>query len=138
MRWTLGVQSALEAGDVMPPFPTTVAATSEGTDPSLENDRSERGQLERGDAALGSTESRQITGGRGATLGALCIYCGRALENSVGDSEVGHLWAENSVGDSEVGHLWATITCVDGEFVHASFILHRGERLACRRTDPRP
>ena len=30
----------------MPPFPTAVAATSERTDPSLENNRSERGQLE--------------------------------------------------------------------------------------------
>ena len=77
----------------MPPFPTAVAATSERTDPSLENNRSERGQLEQRVADLGSTEGRQTTEGRDATLGALCIYCGRALEDSVGDSEVGHLWA---------------------------------------------
>ena len=30
-RWTLSVQSALEVGDALPPFPTVVAATSEGT-----------------------------------------------------------------------------------------------------------
>ena len=35
----------------MPSFPTAVAATSEGTNPSLESDRSKRGQLEQGGAA---------------------------------------------------------------------------------------
>ena len=68
----------------MPPFPTA-AATSEGADPL------ERSKLEQGGAALGSTESRQTTRRRDATLGALCIYCGPALEDCVGDSEVGHL-----------------------------------------------
>ena len=42
-RWTLGAQRALEAGDALPPFPTVVASTPEGTDPSLENDRLARG-----------------------------------------------------------------------------------------------
>ena len=92
-RRTLGVQSAMGSGSATPPFLTAVVAMFERTDPSLENDRSERGQLEQRVAALGSTEGRYTKEGRDATLEALCIYCGRALENSVGDSEVGHLWA---------------------------------------------
>ena len=61
-------------------------------------------------------------GGRDATQGALCIYCSRALENSV--------------GGSEVGHLWATITCAHGEFVYAACMLDRAERFACGHIDP--
>ena len=45
-KWTLSVRSALVAGDALPPFPTAVAATPEGTDPAPENDRLARGQLE--------------------------------------------------------------------------------------------
>ena len=43
MRWTRDVQSALEVSDALPPFPTVVAATPEGTDLALENDRLARG-----------------------------------------------------------------------------------------------
>ena len=121
-RWTLGVQNAVEAGDVIPPFPKAVATTPERTDLSLENNRSERGQLEQRDAALGFTESRQTMGSRNTTQGALSIYCGRALENFV--------------EDSEFGYLWATFTCAHGEFVHATCMLDRAERLACGHTDP--
>ena len=46
-RWTLGVQSVLEAGDAMPPFPTAVAVTSEGTDPSLRTTGQQGGSLNR-------------------------------------------------------------------------------------------
>ena len=66
---------------------------------------------------MGSPESCQTTGDWDATLRALCIYCGRALENSG--------------GVSQVDHLWATTTIADGEFVHASCMLDRAERLAC-------
>ena len=63
MRWTRDVQSALEVNDVLPPFPTVVAATPEGTVPALENDRLARGLFELGDAAaLDFPESRQTTG----------------------------------------------------------------------------
>ena len=48
---------------MLPPFPTVVAATPEGTVPALENDRLARGLFEQGDAAaLDSPESRQTTG----------------------------------------------------------------------------
>ena len=90
---TLGVQRAMGAGSATPPFLTAVAAMFERTDPSLENDLSGRGPFEQRVAALGFTEGHQTTEGRDATLGALCIYYGCALENSAGDSEVGHLWA---------------------------------------------
>ena len=107
---------------MIPPFPKAVATTPERTDLSLENNRSERGQLEQRDAALGFTESRQTMGSRNTTQGALSIYCGRALENFV--------------EDSEFGYLWATFTCAHGEFVHATCMLDRAERLACGHTDP--
>ena len=123
-RWTLSVQSALEAGDVLPPLSAAVVASLEGTDSSLEDDRSADRQLEQGDAVLGSTESRQATGSRGATLVALYIYCGRALDDFG--------------GESEFDHLWATTTCAHGEFVLASCMLDRAERLACGHTDPWP
>ena len=109
---------------MIPPFPMAVATTPERKDLSLENDRSERGQLDQRDAALGSTESRQTMGGTDITLGIICIYCGRGLENSV--------------GDSEVGHLWSTIACAHGEYVHATCMLDRTERLACGHADPQP
>ena len=49
--------------DGLPSFPTVVAATPEGTDSALENDRLARGLFEQGDAAaLDSPESRQTTG----------------------------------------------------------------------------
>ena len=38
--WTLGVQSALERGDALPPFSTAVTATPERTDLALEIDLS--------------------------------------------------------------------------------------------------
>ena len=95
-------------------FATAVAATPKGTDPSLENDRSATGQLEQGSTVLRSTESRHTTGDRGATLGALCIFCGLAPENSGGDSEVGCMWTTN--------------TCAHREFVHASGMLDRAKR----------
>ena len=68
---------------MIPPFPMAVATTPERKDLSLENDRSERGQLDQRDAALGSTESRQTMGGTDITLGIICIYCGRGLELSL-------------------------------------------------------
>ena len=37
-RWTLGVRSALEAGDALSSFSTAMAATPERTDRTLEND----------------------------------------------------------------------------------------------------
>ena len=94
---------------MVPPFPTAVAATPERTDLPLENNRSERGQLEQRDASLGSTESRQILGGRDATLGALRIYCGRDLETSVGDADPGLRVTAVGLGwmpdDGEIGWL---------------------------------
>ena len=92
MRWTRDVQSALEVSDALPPFPTVVSATPEGTDPALENDRVVRGLFGQGDAtALDSPESRQTTGDRDARLGVLCTYCGRALQDSSGHAAVDHL-----------------------------------------------
>ena len=89
IRWTRDVQAALELSDALPPFPTVVATTPEGTDPALENDRLARG---RGDAAaLDSPESRQTTGDRDVRLGVLCTYCGRALQDSSGHAAVDHL-----------------------------------------------
>ena len=80
MRWTRDDQSALEVSDGLPPFPTVVAPTPEGTDPTLENERLARGLFGRRDAAaLDSPQSRQTTGDRDARLGVLCTYCGQAL-----------------------------------------------------------
>ena len=59
IRWTHDVQSALEVSDALPPFPTVVAVTPEGTGPALENDQLARGLFGQGDAtALDSPESR--------------------------------------------------------------------------------
>ena len=80
MRWTRHVQSALEVSGALPLFQMVVAATPEGTDPALENDRLARGLFGQGDAAsLDSPQSRQTTGDRDARLGVLCTYeyCGR-------------------------------------------------------------
>ena len=124
-RWTLGVRSALEVADALPPFPTAVAATPEGMDPALENGRLARGQLEQAGSALGPTGRRETTeDGDAAPRGALCIYCRRALHNFG--------------GDSEVGHSWSTITCDHGEFVHAACMLDHAECLGCGHTDPQP
>ena len=79
---TFGVQSALERSDALPHFWTVVIATLERTDSAQEIDLSERGQLERGGAALGVTEGGQTARNRGASL---CIYCGRDLEDATGD-----------------------------------------------------
>ena len=38
IRWALGVRHELEAGDVLPPFPTETADTLEVVDPGLEGD----------------------------------------------------------------------------------------------------
>ena len=114
MRWTRDVQSALEVSDALPPLPTLVAATPEGTDPALENDRLARELFGQEDAAaLGSPESRQTTGDRDARLGVLCTYCGRALQDSS--------------GHAGVDHLWSIIPCAHGEFVHAGCMLDRAE-----------
>ena len=43
-RWTLGVRNALEAGDVLPPFPTAVTDTPGGAGPALENEPLVRGR----------------------------------------------------------------------------------------------
>ena len=120
-RWTLGAQSALERGGVLPPFSTAVTDTPEGTDSALESDLSERGRLEPGGVALGVTEGGQTAGNRGTSL---CTYCRRALEDSAGGSTV----------DS----LWACISCPHGEQVHASCMLDRAERLASGHADPQP
>ena len=122
MRWTRDVQSALEVSDALPPFPTVVAATPEGTDPALENDRLARGLFGQGDAA--ALESRQTTGDTDARLGVLCTYCGRVLQDS----------SEHAGAD----HLWSIIPCAHGQFVHVGCMLDRTERLACGHTDPRP
>ena len=125
IRWTRDVQAALELSDALPPFPTVVATTPEGTDPALENDRLARGLFGQGDAAaLDSRESRQTTGARDARLGVLRTYCGRVLQDSS--------------GHSRVDHLWSILTCAHGEFVHAGGMLDRAERLACGHTDQRP
>ena len=125
MRWTRDVQSALEVNDAPPPFPTVVAAKSEGTDPAMENDRLARGLFGQGDAAaLDCPESRQTTTDRDTGLGDLCTYCGRALQDSS--------------GHAGVNHLWSVIPCAHGEFVHAGCMLDRAERLVCGHTDPRP
>ena len=119
MRWTRDAQSTLEVSDTLPPFPTVVAATPEGTDPALENNRLARGLFGRGGAAaLDSPESRQTTGDRDTRLGVLCTYCGRALQDSS--------------GHAGVDHLWSIIPCAHGEFVQAGRMLDRAERLACR------
>ena len=50
-RWTLGAQSTLERGGVLPPFSTAVTDTPEGTDSALESDLSESCLLYTSDAA---------------------------------------------------------------------------------------
>ena len=108
--------------DGLPSFPTVVAATPEGTDSALENDRLARGLFGQGEAAaLDSPENRQTTRDRDARLGVLCNYCGRALHDSSG-----HTGAD---------HLWSIVPCAHGEFVHAGCMLDRTERLACEHTD---
>ena len=72
----------MERSDALPHFWTVVIATLERTDSAQEIDLSERGQLERGGAALGVTEGGQTARNRGASL---CIYCGRDLEDATGD-----------------------------------------------------
>ena len=47
-RWTLGIRSALEAGDALPFFSTAMAATPERTDRTLENDPLHTGPTEQG------------------------------------------------------------------------------------------
>ena len=122
MRWTRDVQSALEVSDALPPLPTVVAVTPEGTDPALENDRLARG---RGDAAaLDSPESRQTTGDRDAGLGVLCTYCGGTLQDPS--------------GHAGLDRLCSIIPCAHGDFVYAGCMLNRAERLACGHTDPWP
>ena len=54
-------------------------------------------------------------------MGARCIYLGQALENSVGDSEVGHLCAINA--------------SAHGEFSHTGCMLDRAQRFACGHTN---
>lgn len=112
---------AFERGDALPPVSTAATATPEGTDPALERDLSERGQLKPGGADLGVTEGSQTAGNRGAYV---CTYCGRGLEDSTEDSAV----------DS----FWVCIPCPHGEQVHACRRLDSTERLARRHADPQP
>lgn len=120
-RWTLGVQSALKRRDALPPFSTAAKATLEGTDPALERDLSERGELKPGGADLGVTEGSQTAGNRGAYV---CTYCGRDLEDSTKDSAV----------DS----LWVCIQCPHGEQGHACRRLDSTKRLTRGHADPQP
>ena len=120
-RWTLGVQSALEAGDALPPFSTAMAATSERTDRTLENDPLHTGPAEQRGAARSAPERRHTAGSRGASP---YTYCGRELEDPT--------------GDSAVDYLWALISCPHGEQVHARYMLDRAERLASGHADPQP
>ena len=89
-RWTLGVRSALEAGDALPSFSTAMAATPERTDRTPENDPLHTGPTEQGGAAKSLSKRRHAAEGRGASP---CAYCGRALEEPTGDSAVESLWA---------------------------------------------
>ena len=120
-RWTLGAQSALEAGDALPSFSTAMAATPERTDRTMENDPLHTGPTEQGGAARSAAERRHAAGSRGVSP---CAYCERALEEPTGDSAV----------DS----LWALISCPHGEQVHARCMLDRAERLASEHAEPQP
>ena len=120
-RWTLGVRSALKAGDALPSFSTAMAATPERTDRTLENDPVDTRPTEQGGAARSAAERRHAAGSRGASP---CAYCGRALEEPT--------------GDSAVDYLWALIPCPHGEQVHARCMIDRAERLAIGHADPQP
>ena len=120
-RWTLGVQSALEAGDALPPFSTAMPATPDKSDRTLEKDPLHTGPAEQGGTARSATERCHTAGSRGASPRA---YCRRALEEPT--------------GDSVVGYLWALIPCPHGEQVHARCMLDRAERLASGHADPQP
>ena len=75
-RWTLGVRSALEAGDALPSSSTAMAATPERTDRTRNNDSSHTGPTEQGGAARSAAKRRHAAGSGGAIP---CAYCGRAL-----------------------------------------------------------
>ena len=120
-RWTLGVRSALEAGDALCSFSTAMAATQEKTDRTPENDPLHTGPTEQGGAARSVAEKRHAAGSRGASP---CAYCGRALEEPT--------------GDLAVDLLWAVIPCPHGEQVHARCMLDRAECLARGHTGPQP
>ena len=120
-RWTLGVRSALEAGDALPSFSTAMAATPERTGRTRENDPLHTGPTEQGGAARSAAERRHAAGSRGSSP---TTYCGQPLEEPTGDSAV----------DS----LWALVPCPHGEQVHARCMLDRAERLASGDADPQP
>ena len=73
-RWTLGVRSALEAGDALPPFSAAMTATPERTDRTLENEHLHTGPAEQRGTAKSVAERRHTAGNRGASP---CAYCGR-------------------------------------------------------------
>ena len=100
-RWILGVQSALEADDALPPFSTAVAAAPERTYRTLERDHLHTGPIEERGGARSAAEGRQIAGNRGASP---CTYCGRALEEPTGDLAVVSLWAIISRSHGEQVH----------------------------------
>ena len=78
---TLGVRSALEAGDALPSFSPVMTATPKRTDRTLENDPLQTGPTEQGGVARSAAERRHAAGSRGASPYA---YCGRALEEPTG------------------------------------------------------
>ena len=64
IRWTLGVQSALEASDTLPLFSMAKAATPERTNRTLESDPLHTGPGEQGGAARSAAERRRTAGNR--------------------------------------------------------------------------
>ena len=115
--WTLEVQGALETSDGPPPFSTATAATPERTGRTQESGPLHTGPAEQGGAARTAAERRNSAVNRGASP---CAYCGRALEESTGDSAVDSLWAL-------ISH---------GEQLHARCMLDRTERFASGHADP--
>ena len=65
-----------------------------------------------------------LHGGTEDDAEASCTYCGRALDDSAGES-----------GDS---HVRVPIPCAHGGSVHARCNLDRADRIARGHTDPRP
>ena len=78
-RWTLEVQSTLEAGDERPPFSTVISTTNSDGNYTVENGRTlESDHLhieiaEQGGAARSAAERRHTAGNRSASP---CAYCG--------------------------------------------------------------
>ena len=64
----------MEAGGVLPPFSSAVAATPRRTDGALKSERLQKEPTEQGGTARNAAERRQIAGSRGASP---CSYRGR-------------------------------------------------------------